>query len=506
MGGQVSEVSAHDDPGPARGRQLERHQHPPHLAPARAALGGLLALREAAAPGALHAGAADRLAAAGRALRRQAGAGDDRRRRRDPARRRGSRCGRRGSRGCWGCGSSRPTRSPTWSGSASASRSTARTSQVDGPARPPLRRHPRGRPDRGGRPGPRLRRAPADDAAGGGRAGSAASAASSSCAAGPRTRLRDLGFDQVVGWSFTDPGEPARLRIPDGDPRADADPARQPALRGPVGDADDRCSARCSTSPPATSPATPTASPSSSPARSTCSCRRAESDEGPLAGRLRRPSGRRRSPSRTGSPALAVGPLVETAPGGAAASPPTSSRSRRVLEALAGQLGVELSFEAAPEPFLHPGRVGRGLDRRRPGRLDRRGPPAGLPGLGPRGRGRLRNRHGGAARRRHRRRGDLRGRHRPSPPPTRTLPSSSPAEVTAAAVRDAILAGGGELLRSAEVFDLYEGEQLGRGAQEPRPAARVPRRRPHPHRRGGRRRCGTRSRRSWSEIGGTLRE
>ena len=46
-------------------------------------------------------------------------------------------------------------------------------------------------------------------------------------------------------------------------------PARQPALRGPVGDARRLCSARCSTSPPATSPATPTPSPSSSPARST---------------------------------------------------------------------------------------------------------------------------------------------------------------------------------------------------------------------------------------------
>ena len=41
MGGQVSEVSDGDDPGPARGRELERDQHPAHLAPARAALGGL---------------------------------------------------------------------------------------------------------------------------------------------------------------------------------------------------------------------------------------------------------------------------------------------------------------------------------------------------------------------------------------------------------------------------------------------------------------------------------
>ena len=33
--------------------------------------------------------------------------------------------------------------------------------------------------------------------------------------------------------------------------------------------------------------------------------------------------------------------------------------------------------------------------------------------------------------------------------------------VPAAEVRSAVLEGGGELLRSAEVFDLYRGEQLG---------------------------------------------
>ena len=32
--------------------------------------------------------------------------------------------------------------------------------------------------------------------------------------------MRDLGFDEVVGWSFTDPGEPGRLRIPPDDGRA----------------------------------------------------------------------------------------------------------------------------------------------------------------------------------------------------------------------------------------------------------------------------------------------
>ncbi len=33
----------------------------------------------------------------------------------------------------------------------------------------------------------------------------------------------------------------------------------------------------------------------------------------------------------------------------------------------------------------------------------------------------------------------------------------------AARVRDAVLEGGGELLRSAAVFDLYRGEQVGEG-------------------------------------------
>ncbi|HEX5376758.1 MAG TPA: hypothetical protein VFW48_11440, partial [Solirubrobacterales bacterium] len=40
-----------------------------------------------------------------------------------------------------------------------------------------------------------------------------------------------------------------------------------------------------------------------------------------------------------------------------------------------------------------------------------------------------------------------------------------PAEVSAAKLREAVLAGGGELLRTAEVFDLYEGEQLDEGSK-----------------------------------------
>jgi phenylalanyl-tRNA synthetase beta chain len=36
-------------------------------------------------------------------------------------------------------------------------------------------------------------------------------------------------------------------------------------------------------------------------------------------------------------------------------------------------------------------------------------------------------------------------------------------DVPAATVREVVLAGGGELLRSATVFDLYRGEQVGAG-------------------------------------------
>ena len=40
-----------------------------------------------------------------------------------------------------------------------------------------------------------------------------------------------------------------------------------------------------------------------------------------------------------------------------------------------------------------------------------------------------------------------------------------PAATRPRRVRDAVLAAGGELLRSAEVFDLYEGEQVGEGSK-----------------------------------------
>ena len=87
-----------------------------------------------------------------------------------------------------------------------------------GAARAPLRRDARGRPDRGGGAGARPRRAPAVDAAG---SGSEVGGLTREQRLRRRAEdaLRDLGFDEIVGWSFTDPGEAGRLRIPADDPR-----------------------------------------------------------------------------------------------------------------------------------------------------------------------------------------------------------------------------------------------------------------------------------------------
>ena len=153
-----------DHARPARGRDLERGQHPADVAQARPAHRRLEPIREAASSGAGAAGAAGRGAADGRALRRRLVPGDDRRHGGDP-------------------------RAPPRAPARPARRATARDGRsrpsqrveylrrlefdvdpggedldalVPGPSS--LRRHSRGGPDRGGRPDPRLCDAPAVDA------------------------------------------------------------------------------------------------------------------------------------------------------------------------------------------------------------------------------------------------------------------------------------------------------------------------------------------------------
>ena len=142
-------------------------------------------------PDLCDAGPADRLAADGRALRRAARAGHDRRRRRAAAARPSSIL-----RGAPGRRDSSASRSPQADQVAYLERLgfgvEARRRRPDGhgAARPPLRRDPRGRPDRGGRPRPRPRRAPAGDAARRGRPGRRAEPRA---APAPPGRGRDAG-------------------------------------------------------------------------------------------------------------------------------------------------------------------------------------------------------------------------------------------------------------------------------------------------------------------------
>jgi phenylalanyl-tRNA synthetase beta chain len=272
--------------------------------------------------------------------------------------------------------------------------------------------------------------------------------------------LRQMGgLDQIVGWSFTDPGEAGRLRIDDSDPRADpilvANPlsdegaAMRTTLLGSLLDVAARNLARgreavalfeagavyLRGAPPATG--------------------------GPLAGDF---------PGDTPAPvtephrygALAVGPLVPRSWRGGG-EPVDFFALKGVLEALAGGLGCPpVAFEPGAEPFLHPGRsaavsvggvplgwlgeihplvcrtwditsaVGFEIDA---------APLLGAATLGE----------------------ETFEDVTTFPAALRDLAVVVPADTAATEVRAAVFAGGGELLKKADIFDLYESEDLGDG-------------------------------------------
>ncbi|HEV7770621.1 MAG TPA: phenylalanine--tRNA ligase subunit beta [Solirubrobacterales bacterium] len=280
--------------------------------------------------------------------------------------------------------------------------------------------------------------------------------------------LRDLGFDQIVGWSFTDPGEFGRLRLDADDPRSQpvllANPlsedqsAMRTTLLGSLLDVASRNLARDHdrvalfesggvylNTPPAGLNAT-------------------DGEGGGPVGRLAGDFAGERAapftePQRLGC--LAVGPLVAKSWRGGG-EPVDFFALKAVLEALAGQLGTGLAFKPTSESFLHPGRAARVLAG---------GVPAGWIG----------EVHPLVCRE-----WDLEGAvgfeldAAPLLAPATigvetyedvtTFPAINqdlavvvPVDVAAASLREAVLADGGELLRSAEVFDLYEGEQVGEG-------------------------------------------
>ncbi|MDX6609604.1 MAG: phenylalanyl-tRNA synthetase beta chain [Solirubrobacterales bacterium] len=269
--------------------------------------------------------------------------------------------------------------------------------------------------------------------------------------------MRDLGFDEVVGWSFTDPGEADRLRIAADDPRANG-----VVLSNPL--SEDQSAMRTTVLGSLLDVA------QGNLARGADRVALFESGRvylpadgaagGPLAGHF---PGERPAPDyephRIGS--LAVGPLVPKSWRGGE-EPADFFALKGVLEGLAGQLGAEVSFEPTEEPFLHPGRSAQ---------MSAGGEEAGWIGeLHPLV-CRAWNVEAAVAFEI-----DLAVLVAAAfageesfedvttfPAVLQDLAVVVPDGVPAEQVRGAVLAAGGKLLRAATVFDLYAGEQLGEG-------------------------------------------
>jgi phenylalanyl-tRNA synthetase beta chain len=280
--------------------------------------------------------------------------------------------------------------------------------------------------------------------------------------------LRDLGFDQAVGWSFTHPAEAERLRIAAEDPRA-----KPVLLANPL--SEDQSAMRTTLLGSLLDIA------SSNTARGTTSLALFESARvylqepptgrkpvdvtgnrpvDPLAGRF---AGDQPAPFTEPHrlAGIAVGSLgARSWRGGGETADFFAVKG--VLEALATQLGAELEFAPGEEPFLHPGRTATvSANGQSVGWLGEVHPLV------------CRSWDLGAAVAFELDAAPLlaaasAGEERYEdvttfPAVYQDLAVVVPADVPAAEVRAAVLAGGGELLYAAEVFDLYEGEQVGEG-------------------------------------------
>jgi phenylalanyl-tRNA synthetase beta chain len=281
--------------------------------------------------------------------------------------------------------------------------------------------------------------------------------------------MRDLGFDEVVGWSFTDPGEAGRLRIPADDPRANGIVLSNPlsedqsvmrtTVLGSLLDIAQRNQAHGADRLPLFESSrvylqsSPTNGGSS---MSDMGNQRLVALDGVFPGEREAPD---REPHRIG--ALVVGSLAPASWRGEA-GPADFFALKGVLEALAGQIGATLDFQPAEEPFLHPGRSAAVVVESSPaGWIGELHPLvarawdveaaagfevdlAALVAAASAGEETFE---------------DVTS----YPAVNQDIAAVVPTEVSAAQLREAVLAGGGELLHSAEVFDLYEGEQVGEG-------------------------------------------
>jgi phenylalanyl-tRNA synthetase beta chain len=282
--------------------------------------------------------------------------------------------------------------------------------------------------------------------------------------------MRDLGFDEVVGWSFTDPGEPGHLRIPAGDERANgivlANPLSEDqsvmrtTLLGSLLNVAQRNLARGADAVALFESGRiylPTG-PSTKPQKDMPEVHNGGFDvlAGDFPGERRAPE---REPHRIGC--LVVGPLTAKSWRGGGKSADFFA-VKAVVDALAGQLGATIACEPGEEPFLHPGRSAA---------LSVGGTAAGWIGelhplvcrawdieaavgfevnLAP---------LVAVATAGEETYEDV----TTFPAVYQDLAVVVPVDLPAAELRQAVLGSGGEMLNAAEVFDLYEGEQVGEG-------------------------------------------
>jgi phenylalanyl-tRNA synthetase beta chain len=270
--------------------------------------------------------------------------------------------------------------------------------------------------------------------------------------------MRDLGFDGIVSLSLTDPEMPRRLRLSDGDVRAAPIRVSNPlsldhselrtTLLGTLLDA-----ARYNLARGADRVAL-------AETGRAYLARGESAAGGVLGGEF---AGERSAPAFEPQriAALASGPLTP-ASWGADARDADLFSMKGVLEALTGHFGTEPELAPRAQPFLHPGRSARvlvgGLDTGWIGEVhplvcrewDLEGATAFEIGLAelvaasPLGRETYED-------------------VTTYPAVYQDLAIVVDEGVPAARVRAAVMEGGGELLRSAHVFDLYRGEQIGRG-------------------------------------------
>ncbi len=270
--------------------------------------------------------------------------------------------------------------------------------------------------------------------------------------------VRDLGFDGIVALSLIGPGLPDRLRLGGDDQRAAPLRASNPlsldhselrtTLLGSLLDVAQYNLARGADRVAV-----------SETGRAYLA--RGESAAGGVLGGVF--AGERPAPAFEPQciAVLAVGPLAPQS-WDSQARPADFFAVKGVLEALAGQLGADIELEADAQPFLHPGRSAKvvvgGLEAGWLGEVHplvcrewdieaAAGFQIGLAELvaaSPFG-------------------NEAYEDVTTYPAVYQDLAIVVDDEVTAARVRRAVMEGGGELLRSAHVFDLYRGEQVGEG-------------------------------------------